>query len=80
MPTTLRTHEDRLFFILVYIKLYPLQTVLGYLFGMSQGRANEWIERLSIVLKKALDLSGDLPASDPETAKIAFEGASSREL
>lgn len=80
VPTSLRTHEDRLFFILIYIKLYPLQTVLGYLFGMSQGRANEWIERLSIVLKKALDLSGDLPASDPEAAKSAFEGTSSREF
>jgi len=47
VPTTLRTHEDQLFFILVYVKLHPLQAVLGFLFGMSQGRANEWIARLS---------------------------------
>ncbi|MDO9105916.1 MAG: hypothetical protein Q7U57_13260, partial [Methylovulum sp.] len=32
VPTTLRTAEDRLFFILVYVKLYPLQAVLGFLF------------------------------------------------
>lgn len=73
LPTTLRTHEDRLFFILVYFKLYPLQTVLGFLFGMSQGRANEWITRLSIILKKALKLAGDLPTRDAESAKSALE-------
>jgi hypothetical protein len=80
VPTTLRTHEDRLFFILVYVKLNPLQTIFGFLFGMSQGRANEWIERLSIVLKKALGLAGDLPARDAETAKSTFEESSVQEF
>lgn len=50
---TLRTREDQLLFILVYCKLYPLQEVMGFLLGMSQRQANEWIHRLSPVRKMA---------------------------
>src|SRR5512138_1511283 len=32
--------EDKLLFILVYEKTYPLQTMLGLQFGLSQGRVN----------------------------------------
>ncbi len=32
--------EDKLLFILVYLKAYPLQAVLGELFGLSQPQAN----------------------------------------
>jgi len=34
--------EDRLLFILVYIKTYALQVVQGRLFGMVQSKANQW--------------------------------------
>src|SRR5438552_3058878 len=37
----LLTPEDRLLFILVYLKTYPLQVVHGRLFGMVQGKANQ---------------------------------------
>ena len=63
---TLQTAEDKLLFILVYLKCYPLQEVLGFLFGMSQSQANVWIHRLSEVLTKALELGGSLPERDPE--------------
>ena len=36
----LPTPEDRLFFILVYLKTYALQVVQGRLFGMGQSKAN----------------------------------------
>ncbi|MBK9040655.1 MAG: transposase family protein [Bdellovibrionales bacterium] len=36
----LTKHEDRLLFILFYLKTYPLQEVLAHLFGMSQGQAH----------------------------------------
>src|SRR5919109_4280724 len=35
----LPTPEDRLLFILVYLKTYPLQVVQGRLFGMGQSKA-----------------------------------------
>jgi hypothetical protein len=50
----LDTPEQRLLFILVYQKTYPLQTVMGELFGFSQAAANQWIHRLLPVLLEAL--------------------------
>src|SRR6266404_6475819 len=38
----LPTPEDRLLFILAYLKTYALQVVHGRLFGMVQGQANPW--------------------------------------
>src|SRR5262245_47046723 len=42
----LGTLEDKLLFILIYQKTYPLQTTLGLLFGLSQPQTNYWIQRL----------------------------------
>ena len=53
--------EDRLLFILVYLKTYPLQAVMGQLFGLSQPRVNSWIHRLLPVLQEALDDRGVRP-------------------
>ncbi len=60
-PPGLRSMEDKLFFILFYLKTYPLQEVLAFLFGMSQSRANDWIYKLSKVLHMALAKTGELP-------------------
>ncbi len=57
----LRTVEDKLLFILVYTKTYPLQVVQGELFDMSQPSANEWIHFLLPVLTEALDTLGVMP-------------------
>jgi Helix-turn-helix of DDE superfamily endonuclease len=58
----LPTPEDRLFFILVYLKTSALQVVHGRLFGMSQSKANQWIHVLLPVLLAALRTLGDAPA------------------
>jgi hypothetical protein len=57
----LPTPEDRLLFILVYLKTYPLQVVQGRLFGMGQSKANQWIHVLLVVLRAALRALGDAP-------------------
>jgi hypothetical protein len=57
----LPTPEDRLFFILVYLKTYVLQVVQGRLFGMVQGKANQWIHVLLPALLAALRTLGDAP-------------------
>jgi Helix-turn-helix of DDE superfamily endonuclease len=54
--------EDRLFFILVYLKTYALQVVHGRLFGMGQSKANQWIHVLLPALLAALRTLGDAPA------------------
>ena len=58
----LPTPEDRLLFILVYLKTYILQVVQGRLFGMVQGKANQWIHVLLPALLAALRTLGDAPA------------------
>jgi hypothetical protein len=57
--------EQKLLFALVYQKTYPVQTLLGEVFGLSQSRANDWIHRLLPILKEALDDLGVLPERDP---------------
>src|SRR5438093_12112567 len=58
----LPTPEDRLFFILTYLKTYALQVLQGRLFGMGQSKANQWIHVLLPVLLAALRTLGDAPA------------------
>jgi len=58
----LATPEDRLFFMLVYLKTYALQVVQGHMFGMGQSKANQWIHVLLPALLAALRTLGDAPA------------------
>ena len=58
----LPTPENRLLFILAYVKTYSLQVVQGRLFGMGQSKANQWIHVLLPVLLTALRALGDAPA------------------
>jgi Helix-turn-helix of DDE superfamily endonuclease len=58
----LPTPEDRLLFILTYLKTYPLQVVQGRLFGMDQSKANQWIHLLLVVLQTTLRALGDAPS------------------
>jgi len=60
-----RGSADRLVFILVYFRLYPIQAVQGLLFGMSQPQANEWVHRLTPFLNTALGHQQQLPARQP---------------
>lgn len=66
---SLESIEQKLLFALVYQKGYPLQSIMGELFGISQGRANEWIHRLLPILKQALDDLEVLPERDPKRFK-----------
>jgi hypothetical protein len=58
----LPTPEDRLFFLLTYLKTYALQVVQGRLCGMGQSKANQWIHVLLPALQAALHTLGDAPA------------------
>jgi hypothetical protein len=57
----LPTPEDRLLFLLVYLKTSPLQVVQGRLFGMGQSKAHQWIHVLLVVLQATLHTLGDAP-------------------
>ena len=62
----LPTPEDRLLFILVYLKNNPLQVMQGELFGMPQNKANQWIHTLLPVLLTTMRSLGDAPARSLE--------------
>jgi hypothetical protein len=69
------TLEDKLLFILYDVKIYPLQEILAFEFGMVQRTANEWIHILSEVWKKALDHGGYVPERDPKQLAPVLESA-----
>jgi len=54
--------EDRLLFILSYLKLAPLQVAHAALFDMTQSNANKWIHVLLPILHQTLQDLRDLPA------------------
>src|SRR5499433_204030 len=58
----LPTPEERLLFILAYVKTYSLQVVQGRLFGMGQSKAHQWIHVLLPLLLATLRTLGDAPA------------------
>jgi len=58
--------EQKLLFALVYQKSYPVQSIMGELFGIGQSQANEWIHTLLPILKQALDDLGYEPERDPK--------------
>jgi hypothetical protein len=58
----LPTPQDRLLFILSYLKVAALQVAHGSMFDMSQSNANKWIHVLLPVLYQTLIDLGDAPA------------------
>lgn len=61
----LRSPEQQLLFILVYQKAYPLQTLLGEVFDLSQARVNYWVHYLLPLLKQALETVAVMPERVP---------------
>ena len=58
----LPTPEERLLFMLAYVKTSSLQVVQGRLFGMGQSKAHQWMHVLLPALLAALRPLGDAPA------------------
>ena len=61
----LDTAEVKLLFILMYVRVYPIQEVMGFFFGFNQCQANKWIMRLLPVLRRALEGLAALPVRQP---------------
>jgi DDE superfamily endonuclease/Helix-turn-helix of DDE superfamily endonuclease len=72
--------EDKLLFILVYFRLYPTQEVQGFLFGIGQAQANEWVHRLTRVLNQALESDQQLPEREPAKLEAVLTSCPSLEF
>ncbi len=72
----LPTMQDKLFFVLLYLKSYPTFVVLGAAFDMSRQKACKNIHKLLPILYKTLMSLGVMPDrkfSSPEELKEAME-------
>jgi hypothetical protein len=54
--------EDRLLFILTYLKLNPIQEAHGQMFAMTQSNVSKWMPLLLMILGRALADQCVLPA------------------
>jgi hypothetical protein len=69
----LPTIEDKLVFILIYLKQGGLQEAHATLFEMHQPNANIWIHLLHTLLNQALAASGELPAREADELEQNLE-------
>jgi Helix-turn-helix of DDE superfamily endonuclease len=60
--------EDKMLFILTYVKAYPIQQVQAQMFDMTQPQCNGWIQRLLPILNDALGQLDLLP--EREAGKV----------
>lgn len=70
----LPTPEDRLLFILVYLKQNTIHLLHGRLFGMRQSKATQWIHVLLPVLRNTLRTLGDAPCRSVEALRHCLGG------
>ena len=64
---------DKLFFILFYYKIYPIQSAMGVIFDMSQSQVCTWIHILGPIVQRALGIEKCLPERNPRKLKEALE-------
>lgn len=64
----------------MYFRLYPTQEVQGYLFGIGQAQANEWVHRLTRVLNQALGEDQHLPEREPARLEAVLTACPSLEF
>ena len=68
--SSLPTMEDKLLFILNYMKTYPIQETQAQLFGMEQSQANKWIQLLLPMVKQSLADCDELPVRKKEDLNL----------
>lgn len=61
-PATLQKVEERVFFALYFLKVYPTLDVMGICFGMDATSAGNFLGRSLFILEKALQRIKMLPA------------------
>ncbi len=76
----LKDTRDKLLFILFYFRQYPTQEVQGFLFGIGQPQANEWVHRLTKILNQALGEEQHLPERNPRKLEEVLADCSELEF
>ena len=82
---TLKTGMEKLFFILLYLKVYPTYDVIAAMFGVDRSQVCRWVQEFVPVLTKTLDNEAVLPLRKiesydefiinfPETDEVYIDG------
>jgi hypothetical protein len=66
-------YQDKLLFILVYLKTSALQELHAATFSMTQPQANFWIHRLSPILRKTLKRLKELPGRNSQKLELLLK-------
>jgi hypothetical protein len=72
------TSEDMLLFIVSYLKNNPTQEYHASQWGMYQGQANAWIQRLMDILRQALSCAHAMPSRSAEELMTMLEAKEQR--
>jgi len=70
---TLETPEEKLFFILLYMKCYPTLDVASFFYGVDKSQIKRWVDRLGKYLEKALGHAMVLPVRRIRSVKEFLE-------
>jgi hypothetical protein len=71
---------DKLLFILMYFRLYPTQAVQGFLFGIGQAQAHQWVHKLNQVLNQTLGYEKQLPEREAHRLEAVLNECPSLEF
>ncbi|MFM8834203.1 MAG: transposase family protein, partial [Cytophagales bacterium] len=71
--SVLPTSDDRLLFVLSYMKLNPLQEAHGALFGVGEPKVCVWLGHLFVVLEETLQSVRVLPARSNEALQARLK-------
>ena len=69
----LKGTEMKLFFLLSYLKNYPLQQFHASYFGITQGKVSQLVKVLRPILEKTLTRMGLMPSVSPEELRAELE-------
>jgi len=70
---TLETTEEKLFYILFYMKCYPTFDVAAFFFGVDRSQTKRWVDSLCTKLEKALGKAMALPPRKLRSVKEFLE-------
>lgn len=70
---TLETSEQKLFYMLFYMKCYPTFDVAGFFFEVDKSQAKRWVDDLRVALEKTLGKAMMLPARKIRSVKEFLE-------
>jgi hypothetical protein len=70
---TLETAEQKLFYMLFYMKCYPTFDVAAFFFGVDKSQAKRWVDELRVILEKSLGKAMVLPVRKIRSVKEFLE-------